>query len=85
MCIVEPEASETRTIVSPSGFNEFLNEDWIQPSISPDGRYICFVVDTGNHGENGIGIYDRKTKMIHSIKGCEGQFMFPAISDKVDE
>jgi len=54
---------------------------WVQPYISPDGRFVVFIDDNIGPGTDRIGIFDLDLDEVLYIEGCGGNVMFPSISD----
>jgi len=55
---------------------------WVQPCVSPDGRFVVFIDDNIGPGTDRIGIYDIELDEVLYIAGCGGNVMFPSISDQ---
>lgn len=80
---LKKEGEEVRMIVPPDSEGyEWL--DMVQPSITADGRYIVFIEDHQEYGEDRIGIYDVLDEKYMFLEGCEGSVMMPSLSDPPD-
>jgi len=53
---------------------------WIQPGIAPDGKFVVFVADTEEYGDDRIGIFDLTERNVIYLPDPEGTVMFPAIT-----
>ena len=71
-----PQHSERTLEIDHPGYG------WVQPFISPDGRFVVFIDDNIGPGTDRIGIYDLDLDEVLYIEGCGGNVMFPSISDQ---
>lgn len=56
--------------------------DFIQPFLSPDGKWIVFIEDPEVPFSDKIGFYNVESKATVYLEGCGGSFMFPSLSEK---
>jgi hypothetical protein len=59
--------------------------DLVQPSITPDGRFVTFIEDHLEPGADKIGIYDIENQAVVYFTGCDGNVMYPTMSDPASE
>ncbi|HDS30268.1 MAG TPA: hypothetical protein ENN67_04405 [Firmicutes bacterium] len=69
--------------IEPLPESETDNLDYTQPTISPDGKFISFVLNSPLYHANKIGIYDIERDLYILLEGCDGSVMFPALSNPV--
>jgi hypothetical protein len=55
----------------------------VQPTLTPDGRFVTFVEDHEAVGADRIGIYDLENGRCLFLAGCEGAVMFPSLTDPI--
>jgi len=72
-----------------TGTFEYLGPDenydgpgWIQPGIAPDGKFVVFVADTEEYGDDRIGIFDLTERNVVYLPDPEGTVMFPAMTGR---
>jgi hypothetical protein len=73
----------SRMIDNPD-LRKIQNANLVQPTISPDGRFVSFVIDREEYHEDSICIYDIERDSCIFFQGCDGSVMFPALSGPVE-
>jgi Tol biopolymer transport system component len=53
----------------------------VQPSLSPDGKFVAFVEDHEEPGGDKIDVFDLNSGLTVYFSGCGGGVMFPTLSD----
>lgn len=56
---------------------------WKYPAITPDGKFVTFVETNSASPGGKLGIYDMESEVVHRYGGCDGNFMFPSLSDRM--
>ena len=81
--IVWDASTQARNVIGPS-VPPYAGYGWVQPAISPDGRFVTFVDDLKEAGADRIGIYDLRDGSVIYLQGCGGNIMFPSLTDKLE-
>ncbi len=71
-----------RTVIGPISDPPHPGHGWVQPTISPDGKYVTFVDDYIEAGVDRIGIYNLETDEFIYLEGCGGNVMFPSLTNQ---
>ncbi len=55
----------------------------VHPRLSPDGRFIVYIEDYREPEDDRFGIFDIELGVCHYFDGCEGNLLYPALTDRI--